>query len=254
MDTVRFENARLVVMAETARQGGIGTLGEKTLHAVVKRYLEPDPVRHEMRIGSFIVDIFTGERVYEIQTRQFRSLKPKLEALLPQYPVTIVYPAQARKWLMWIDPESGEVSSPRLSPRRGQPCDIFRELYQIKPFLTHPNLSVRILQIDLEETRLLNGWSRDRKKGSWRHDRLPKSLENEIAIDTAADYGLLMPEGLPPIFTSADFARCARVSQRLAQTSINVLQSMGCLSACGKQGRLRLYSRSVQAQVCKNQT
>ena len=230
-------------MDQALRTGGIGTLGEKTLHAIVKQYIETDPARHEQKLGNFVVDVFTGEQIYEIQTRQFNKLTAKLAALLPQYPVTIVYPMPARKWLMWIDPDSGELTKPRLSPKRGQFHDIFPELYRIKPFLSHPNLSVLILQIDLEEYRLLNGWSRDRKRGSWRNDRLPLSLEHELLLAGPDQYSLLLPDGLPSVFTSADLAKFGLASRSRAQTALNVLSSLQLVTVCGKQGRLRLYCR-----------
>ena len=238
-----FESARLTVINRDLSSGGIGTLGEKTLHAVVKQYLEPDPTKHEQKLGSFIVDIFDGERVFEIQTRQFRNLRAKLEALLPEYPVTIVYPMQARKWLLWINPDSGELSSPRLSPKRGQLCDVFRELYQIKPFLQHPNLSLLILQIDLEEYRFLNGWSQDRKRGSHRHNRLPLRLEHELLVANPSDYRQLIPENLSANFTSAEFAKAAHVSPTVARTTLNILLNLGHVSINGKKGRLRTYGQ-----------
>ncbi|HAL73930.1 MAG TPA: hypothetical protein DCM45_02410 [Clostridiales bacterium] len=219
----------------------MGTLGEKPLHAVVKHYLAVDPAWHEQKIGRHVVDIYTGERIIEIQTRHFNKMRAKLTALLPQFPVTIVYPMPARKWLIWLDPESGELSKPRLSPRRGRFNDVFFELYRIKPFLNDPNLSIHILQIDLEEYRRLNGWSHDRKKGAWRNDRLPLSLEAELLISHPADYCQLLPAGLPESFTSADLAKAAQMSDRRAQTAINVLMSLGVVKICGKDGRRRLY-------------
>jgi len=241
MDKARFDAARLAVSLNTGNGGGIGTLGEKPLHAVVKHYLAIDPAWHEQKIGRHVVDIFTGERIIEIQTRHFNKLRAKLTALLPQFPVTIVYPMPARKWLVWLDPQSGELSKPRLSPRRGRFNDVFFELYRVKQFLNDPNLSIHILQIDLEEYRLLNGWSRDRKKGAWRNDRLPLSLVAELFISGPTDYGQLLPDGLPENFTSADWAKASQMSDRRAQTAINVLLSLSVIEICGKTGRRRLY-------------
>ncbi len=249
MDNVKFESARSTVLNQEARIGGIGTLGEKALHAIVKHYLEADPARHEQKLGCFVVDIFADGRIWEIQTKQFSKLKAKLTAFLPDYPLTIVYPIPARKWLLWIDPDSGEVSKPRLSPRRGNLCDVFTELIRIKPFLSDPNLSVLILQIDLEEYRLLNGWSKDRKKGSWRNDRLPLSLEYERLVSGPADYGLLLPDNLPSVFTSADLAKAAMISRGLAQKALNVLIALQLITICGKKGRLRLYSRASHGAI-----
>jgi len=149
----------------------------------------------------------------------------------------------ARKWLLWIDPLTGLVSNPRLSPKRGNPPDIFRELYRIKAHLAHPNFSLLILLIDLEEYRLLNGWSHDRKKGSHRSDRLPLALDNELRIQAPADFSRLLPEALPDIFTSADYARSARTSRSTAQIALNILRSLGVIESCGKSGRALTYCR-----------
>jgi hypothetical protein len=242
-DQARFEAARNSILNQEARVGRIGTLGEKALHAVVKQYIEMDPAKHEKKLGNFVVDIFTGDRIYEIQTQQFNKLTAKLSALLPEYPITIVYPMPARKWLLWIDPDSGEITKPRLSPKRGNVHTVFSELYRIKQFLQHQNLSLLIIQIDLEEYRLLNGWSGDRKRGSWRNDRLPLALDRELLVSDPPDFSLLIPDSLPSVFTSADFAQAARISRIIAQIGLNILSSLELVTVCGKLGRLRLYQR-----------
>lgn len=213
------------------------------MHAITKSYIEPDASHHEIKIATYHVDCFDGTQIHEIQTRHFHKLNAKLATLLPLYPVTVVYPMPARKWLLWIDPLTGEVTNPRLSPKRGNPHDIFRELYRIKPHLSHPHFSLRILQMDLEEYRWLNGWSEDRKKGSHRRDRLPLTLENEILIQTPADFQKLLPDSLPEIFTTSDYARLAKTSRSTAQMALNILGSLGVITTCGKQGRSIAWRR-----------
>ena len=56
MDAQRFQEACRLITQDRARSG-IGTLGEKTLHAVIKHYLEPDERCHEIRVGGYIADI-----------------------------------------------------------------------------------------------------------------------------------------------------------------------------------------------------
>lgn len=248
MDKSHFETVRQQYLSGVGSSGtaglfaaSIGTLGEKALHAIVKSYIEPDPSRQEIKIGSFHVDCFDGTHIHEIQTRHFHKLNAKLDTLLPQYPVTVVYPMPARKWLLWIDPQTGLVSNPRLSPKRGNPPDVFRELYRIKAHLTHPNFSLLILLIDLEEYRLLNGWSADRKKGSHRSDRLPLALDHELWLHSPADFAQLLPAGLPDPFTSMDYAKAARTSRSTAQTALNILRSLEVISCCGKKGRALTY-------------
>ena len=61
-------------------ENGIGTLSEKTVHSVLKYYLEPDTSFHEVKTGRYVADIRTPDGIYEIQTRQFNKLRNKLEA------------------------------------------------------------------------------------------------------------------------------------------------------------------------------
>ena len=55
---------------------GIGTLSEKTVHAVMKNYYAPDTDMHEIPIENFVADIYTGQEIIEIQTRAFNKMKP----------------------------------------------------------------------------------------------------------------------------------------------------------------------------------
>lgn len=149
---------------------GIGTLKEKTLHKVVKNYLEPNLNNQEIKIGNYYVDIFNDGKIIEIQTRQFNSLRKKLEFLLQDYDVTVCYPTFHVKTIKWINEETHMVEDIRKSPKRGSIYDVFRELYRIKQLLKYPRLKLKILLIDLDEYRLLNGWSKDKKRGSYRFD------------------------------------------------------------------------------------
>ena len=119
----------------------------------------------------------------EIQTRSFDKLRTKLDRFLPLYPVTIVYPIPHVKMLYWIDEETGEISKGRKSPLKGSPYLAFPELYKIKAYLKHPNLHLRLALLNMEEYKLLNGWSHDKKKGASRFDRIPVSIEAEVALD-----------------------------------------------------------------------
>lgn len=244
-DPEKFNQACVQVRSRQLQQGGIGTLGEKALHATIKHYLEADPAFHEQKIGRYYADVQKGPHIYEIQTRQFNKLRAKLEAFLQDYAVTIVYPIPARKWVFWINPETGEVSKPRLSPKRGSPYDAFFELYKIKPWLMHPRFSLHLLMIDLEEYKILNGWSRDKKRGSTRHDRLPVRLNEAYHFASAADFGQLIPPSLAEDFTSTDFAKAAAIPIARARLALNVLCAIGQIEEIGRKGRLKSYQRTV---------
>lgn len=244
MDEKRFLEVCDQLVYGEKQKNGIGTLSEKVLHAVLKHYFEPDESRHEVKVGNYIADIFCGSAIIEIQTANFNKLRSKLDLFLQSYQVTVVYPIAARKWLSWIDPETGEVTKKRKSPKTGTPYEAFFELYKIKSYLTHPNFRLRLLLFDSMEYRFLNGWSEDKKRGSSRSDRIPVGLTEEIFLETAADYGQLIPPDLIDGFTSADYKKSSRLSIKRAQTALNVLHAIGAVERIGKKGNQFVYKRT----------
>lgn len=237
----RFEQAKRKIIGIDRQRPGIGTLSEKTIHAILKNYYEPDEDKQEIPIENYVADIYKDGEIIEIQTRQFNKLRNKLETFLPLYPVTIVYPIPREKWLIWIDEESGELSNKRKSPAKGNPYVAFIELYKIKMYLKDPNLRLRLVLVDMEEYRLLNGWSRDKKKGSTRYDRIPTRLVEEVEINCIADYMQFVPYELEEEFTTKNFAKAAHIPVNLAQTVLNILYYVGTVERVGKKGNLYLY-------------
>lgn len=243
MDTQRFENAYHAVIGQQRMQNGIGTLGEKTLHAVLKHYFEPCTDCHEVKVGGFVADIVGENGIVEIQTVGFHRLRKKLTAFLDCAPVTVVYPIPQIKYLCWIDPVSGEVTKKRKSPKTGRVFDAFYELYKIKPLLLHPQLRFCFVLLEMTEYRNLNGWSADKKKGSSRCDRVPSALCGEVYLHSAADYIAQLPESLPKSFISKDFAQIARLSLSRAQTALNILHHVGAVKRVSKRGNAIVYER-----------
>ena len=241
MDREAFEDAKLKVLLKQHDPHGFGTLQEKTVHAVMKLYYEPNVDYHEVPLENYIADIYTGQRVIEIQNGNFNKLRPKLDAFLPLYPVTVVLPIPHYKWLIWMDEQSGELSDRHKSPRTGTEYDVFVELYKIKSYLLHPNLSFRFPLIDMDEYRLLNGWSADRKRGSRRYDRMPVALYDEIAIERTEDFRQMIPYELPELFTVKEFAAACHIRREIAGVAVRVLSYMGLLAQNGKRGREYLY-------------
>lgn len=241
IDQTRFEEAKKKILERERRREGIGTLAEKTVHAILKNYYEPDLSGQEVPVKGLIADIFTGKEIVEIQTRNFASLKKKLSVFLSLYPVTIVYPLPKKKWIIWIDPETGECSEKRKSPKTGSPYDAFKELYRIKEYLSHQNLSIRVVFLDMEEYRLLNGWSRDKKRGSHRYDRIPLSIVEEMEFGCARDYMQLVPYGIEEPFDTKTFGKSAKIKQDRASQVLNVLYHLGQVDRVGKKGNAYLY-------------
>lgn len=245
MDQKLFQLACDKVIDQKRDRNKIGVLAEKTVHAVLKHYMEPDESYHEHRIEGYYADIAREDEIIEIQTRNFNNLRKKLELFLERGYVTIVYPIPYIKWMNWLDEETGEVSALRKSPKLGTPYLAFFELYKIKSFLKHPNLRIHIILMNMEETRRLNGWSKDRKRGSSRFDRIPRELVEEIFIDEPKDYHKLIPLTIKEPFTSTDFAKETKLSKAAAQTALNVLTYVGAVERVGKKGNAFIYIKHI---------
>lgn len=241
MDKNAFEKAKHKVLLKQNDPHGFGTLQEKTVHAVMKLYYEPDEDFHEVPVEGYIADIYRDGHIIEIQNGNFGRLRPKLSAFLPLYSVTVVLPIPHFKWLIWMNEESGELSEKHKSPVTGNAYHAFSELYGIKPFLKDPNLSFAFPLIDMDEYRLLNGWSRNKKRGSTRYDRMPLTLYDEVRVERREDFMQFVPIDLQEPFTITDFAKAAEIRRELAADAVPILMYLDILHREGKRGREHLY-------------
>ncbi len=237
----RFENALAMAKTNAAFEGSIGTLGEKTLHSVLKYYLEPCDDFHEVAVGRYVADIMRDGCITEIQTRGFNLLRGKLRAFLCEHPVTVVHPIAATREYYVIDSESGEISRKKKSPKKGNVYDAFPELYKIKMLLDSDDLYFHFILLDVTEYRCTAAKSRRNRKGIARVDRIPVSVAEEVFIDGKADFKKLIPAGLPSPFTSKDFAKAIKRTRAHAQTALNVLSAVGAVERIGKDKNAYLY-------------
>lgn len=241
VDEKRFEEVKSNYISSQKERNGIGTLKEKTVHGILKDYYAPEKEMQEINVNGYIADIFTGTEIIEIQTAGFEKIREKLKAFLPQYPVTIVYPIPHIKWLSWINEESGECSALRKSPVKGTVYRAFYELYKIKNFLPDHNLHLCFPLLDIHEYRLLNGWSKDKKRGSIRYDRIPVAMIQEVRIDSINDYKRLIPTELNEFFTVQEFAKSVKIKKERARTIIHIFHYLDIIERCEKRGRAYTY-------------
>ena len=129
-DKERFCEACHAVCGSVPSRNRIGVLSEKTLHSVIKRFIEPNEALQEVKVGGYYADIKNENGIFEIQTRSFTKLRAKLTSYLETEKETVVYPIRAVKRLIWIDAQTGELTAPRKSPKRGSYFDAFPELYK----------------------------------------------------------------------------------------------------------------------------
>lgn len=219
-------------------------MGETTLHQQLKAIYAAQGGQTEARLNGYLIDVQTADLLIEIQTRNFGALRPKLEALLPDYKIRLVFAIPQEKWLIKID-AAGELLERRRSPRRGRIEHLFQQLVYLPGYLQHPHFSLEVLLTQEEELR------RDDGRGSWRRggwsiaDRRILSIVERRLFEHPADFLALLPDALPEIFTTRELANAARIPPRLAYQMVYTLRQLGLIEQTGQHGRTRLFRRSI---------
>jgi hypothetical protein len=203
----------------------------------------------ETLLDGYIIDIRRGDVLIEIQTRSFSSLRPKLERLIPQYPVHVVHPIAVDRWI--VRESDGQAIRRRKSPRHGRVEHVFEELVYIPHLLAHPNLSVEIIFTQEEQTWIDDGRGSWRRKG-WRiADRRLVGVQGQQIFNTLEDYRSLLPSGLPSVFANSDVARMAALPPRLAQKMTYTLRKSGAIHLAGVNGRSYIYRLSFEDSIVR---
>ncbi|MBR5743371.1 MAG: hypothetical protein IKX85_06160 [Clostridia bacterium] len=232
-DRERFLGA-LSLPAESS--GGIGTLNERSVHAVLKRYIEPDPAFWEVPVGRFVADIDDGEVICEIQTSKIYATAEKLRHFLEYSAVTLVTPQILSRHIVRVDAETGETLSRRLSPRRGRREDILGNLVPIASFIARPELSLWIPFLDVTDVRL----AKEKGKRGEKTDTLPEALVDALYVEKPKDLLALLPSPLPASFTVKELALFAHLPPQTAQGAARLFYELG-LFRREKEGRAFRY-------------
>lgn len=221
---------------------GIGTYQEKSVHAVLKHCCAEDPADMEVPFLGYVADVKTGNTVWEIQSAHFYLLREKLRCFLDSgCTVFLLYPIPAVRFLLTVDPNSGEMVSRRRAGRRGLPSDLLYELSFLRDLVDRKNLRIFGILMEVEETRISS--VRHGRPATRRGERFPVRMLGEIEV--AGNRGLLslLPE-LPPRFTAAEFAHASRLSPRRAGMTLSFLLARGVLVR-EKIGRAYQYSQPI---------
>lgn len=238
-DSERFGQA--VNKALARERAGIGTLNEKTIHAALKNYFSQD-FDQEAKIGGFYADIVTENGIYEIQTASWGKLNKKLEVMLEVCHVTVVYPFEQRTKTVSVSDTSGELLRKNGFRKNGSLTDFFLELYRIKSFLTHPNLTVCFAELDIERVNFVSEKT-GRRRGRGKYTKTPLALNREIYLEKPQDYLTLLPgditEKLPKEFTLKELQAVIKPTD--ASITAEILGYLGIIEKFGKKGNAELY-------------
>lgn len=245
-----FLLARARAMAVSGQEkvnSKIGVYREKLLHSTLKYFYQPNDALHEQPCAGMVADAMLDGCALEIQTGGFTPLKKKVERYFEaEQPVRVVCPLPHEKFLIWLDPETGEATPARKSPHTGTFFDALWELSCLLPYLDRGDLTVELLLIDMQEYRLKDGRRQAGKRGSHRMERYPLSLADRLLLTCTADCASFVQSELPDPFTAAAYAKSAHLSERQTARALWCLTRAGLIFRDGKDGRKILYRRDAR--------
>lgn len=221
----------------------IGELNEQPLHAALKTWYAQPGDQVEVEVDGYVVDIVRGDRLIEIQTGNFSSIKRKMRALIPAYDLTLIYPVAAEKWLYKLPKPDWEEPRRRKSPKRGRVEEVFAELVSFPELVSQEGFHLQVALIQEEEVRRFTGEKMWWRNGWRRVERRLLDVVEEVDLSQPGQLSSLLPPDLPGEFTTADLARELDCSRWLAQKMAYCLRKLGEIESVGKQGRAWLYVR-----------
>ncbi len=222
----------------------IGLLNEKPLHASLKEWYAEPGDEIEVNVDGYVIDIVRNDCLIEIQTGNFSSIRKKLNNMLDQYKVRLIYPIAREKWLVKLPETNAGKSSRRKSPKKARFDDVFVEALRIPQLLAHPNFSMEILMIREEEVRQHVPNRHWRRRGWTTVERRLIDVIDRKVFDELTDWCLFIPEQLNE-FTVKDLAGSRKIPVHLAQKAVYCLKHAQIIEQVGKRGRAYLYKKNI---------
>lgn len=222
----------------------IGTLSEKSVHRYLKSYLCKDETKHEVIVGKYIADIKIDNHIYEIQTKNFKNLLAKIEYYLSKnIDVTVVYPVITEKYISWLDTVDNSVVDRRKCSYKEHIQDIFKELYWVQNYIANSSIKLKIITLEAEEYKYLDGYGQSQKHKATKIDKVPTKILNEFNIESISDLKIFLPSTLPQEFTSRDFQKCTKSRNKYLGSGLKILRELGVIQIIGKKGNTFIYGQ-----------
>ena len=218
---------------------------ETSLHRQLKEHYSGKDSQVEVPLGKYRIDVVRGEQLIEIQHGGLAAIRDKIQELVAEYSVLVVKPIVCRKTIIRLTKKDGDVVSRRLSPKKGTIFNLFDELVYFTRAFPHPNLTLEVPLVQVEEWRYPgHGRRRRRRKADFQiEDQKLVSVDETYQFQRPADLvNLIAYEKLPSPFHTGHLADIMQCERWIAQRVAYCFREIGATKQVGKQGNALLYS------------
>ena len=243
-----FEKIKERIKTQSVWDINISAFAEKSMHKMLKYYLEPDEIFHEKKVCGHIADIYKNNMITEIQSINFSAVKEKIKHYLEykENKITFVYPVAAVRNMCWVDKKTGETSKITKSLKFIDIYKFYEEIYHIKDFMGEENFNLKILLLEVLEYKFLDGWGKFRKNNATKIDKVPVSKVGEENFNGKNDYLKLIPSKLREegMFTVFDLKKETGMGEKAIRSFIYVMKNAGLITENGRKNRYICYKIS----------
>lgn len=220
---------------------------ETTLHQQLKHSYAQDESQTEVVMGRYRIDAIRDGELIEVQCASLSAIREKCQNLLKRHPLRVVKPVVMRTRIAKVKKKGGLVTSRRMSPKKGNILDLFDELIYFTRVFPHPNLTIEVPLIHIEQVRA----PATKRRRRWRKDYQIQDVklemtEGSIELRVASDLLDLiqLPENADD-FNTADLAKSICRPRSAAQQIAYVLRNVGALETSGRNRSGIVYRRAA---------
>jgi hypothetical protein len=220
---------------------------ETSLHRELKdRYANGESAQ-EVQLDGFRIDVVHPDQLIEIQHGPLAAIRDKVARLLKHHRLLVVKPLPIRKRIVRLPRRGGAATSQRWSPKRGTALDLFHELVYFTRVFPHPNLTLEVPLVEVEERRFPgHGRRRWRRDGDHQvEDVRLLQIRHVYRFASGQDLLQLIPCSLPDTFDTGVLAVQLHVPRWVAQRIAYCLRAAGSFTEVGKRGNAKLYRRAT---------
>ncbi len=219
---------------------------ETSLHQHLKLHYASDEDQTEVVVGKFRIDAIRNDELIEVQCASLSAIGTKVSALLKRHKVRVVKPIVLRTRIAKKKTAKGAIVSRRLSPKRGEPLDLFEDLIYFTRVFPHHNLVLEVAFVHVEQIRVPRRARRWRQKEYRVQDVGLEKIESTMELRTATDLFDLVGMTADKDFNTSDIARVTGRPRWFAQKIAYVLRNTAAVEAIGRDKAGIIYRAGLE--------